>query len=108
MDVCMRTIPMLLSLLVAVAACHERLGVNDLLIPSGAKVGVGTPVYRGATVVGHVVRAQPRGDRVQLTFRFEPDSAAPASLADLRLKSTSLASASAFHIVPPPVKPVFG
>jgi hypothetical protein len=104
----MRTVLTLLSLLLAVAACHERPGVNDLVIRSVAKVGVGTPVYRGATVVGHVVRARARGDQVQLTFRFEPDSAAPASLTELRIKSTSLGSASAFYIVPPPVIPVFG
>jgi hypothetical protein len=104
----MRRVLMIVSLVAAIAACHDRLGPNDRLVPSSARVSVGTPVYRGATVVGHVARVHPLGNQLLLTFQFASDSVAPASLADLQVKTTGLASAHVFVIATPPVVPPFG
>lgn len=96
------------SLIALLGACHDRLGPNDLLVPTTARVLVGTPVYAGFAVVGRVARTRQLGDHVRVTFHFEADSLAPDSLAQLRLRSVGLGEPVSFVIESAAPRPVFG
>ena len=88
--------------------CGDRLRANEMLVAGNAGVTVGTPVYDGATLIGRVARMRPVGEHYAVSFRFEPDSAAPASISELQLKTRGLAAPPVFIIAPPPVTPAAG
>ena len=97
-----------LTLIALIAACGDRLRSNELLVRGNAGVVVGTPVRDGLRIVGRVKRTRPLGENLAVSFAFEPDSAAPASLSELHLKTISLGAPPVFVIAPPPVVPLFG
>lgn len=71
----------------SLAACQDRPGPNDVLVPESAGVTVGTPVYRGLSLIGHVVQARAIGNERWVTLQLGSDSLELASLGPLHVRT---------------------
>ena len=97
----------LVGLLVSTSlACHDRPGANDLRVTPG--VVVGTPLHRGPSVVGRVVRVRTIGEERWATLQLDPDSVSLASLGDIAIKTTRLGGPPELFVVNGSGPPVFG
>ena len=91
----------------SLVACHARPGPNDVLVPVDAGVTVGTPVYRGPSVIGRVVRARTIGDERWVTLKPDSDSLELAALGPVRIVTTGLGAPPRL-VVGGLARPVFG
>ena len=92
----------------SLVACQDRPGRNDVLVPVGAGVSVGTPVYQGVSVIGRVVRARTIGDERWVTLKLDSDSLELASLGPVHIRTTGFRTPPALVVGGGVSRPVFG
>src|SRR5687768_10791539 len=95
-------------LAMSLVACQDRPGPNDVLVRADAGVTVGTPVYRGLSVIGHVVQTRAIGDEQWATLQLDSDSLELASLGPVRIRTTGLGAPPRLVVGSELSTPVFG